>query len=564
VRGSAPPRATTDPHRAAAEAVLKAGGTISVMLSQRDRNVSKLADLPAESFVVYRVRFDYPDKPLGDVVKSLVPVQRSLDSFQVLKPTDAKYFTDEDMALLSGMDCMVLKLTDTAVTDVWASQLASNRRVTDAAFTKMGDAFSETIGNWPNLNHLIFSRSRLTTTGFEALHRCPGLTLLSYEDSDSLTGESLAELEKLPKLTSLSLWASPLDAGCLAALTKLKQLRRLRIQHCGVSDEDAVRLQQALPQAFIEHPVLSATSQEKECVEWILRHGGEVAGAAPIKSAESLTSTPTIVTFAKQVPDGAEAAHLTKLRYLLSLYWEGLNEADAALEHLGKLPSLDVLAITNSDLTGAGLRRLSELDGLNQLRLSRNGYLDDAALADLPSLPSLHVLNCDACPLYGPGLAHLSRTPNVQWLYLQDTAISSESLKHLVPLKKLRHLLLESTPIDDSAIKHLSQCTSLQRAQLNGTKVTGAGIERLHKALPNCTIQWDGPLVRPALLTQLGENFGQAPVNGSSEAKRGALGPAPPPAIAPFDAQQSSRTGCRLPFSNIMLLRGPPQRGAGM
>ena len=46
--------------------------------------------------------------------------------------------------------------------------------------------------------------------------------------------------------------------------------------------------------------------------------------------------------------------------------------------------------------------------------------------------------------------------------------------------------------LDDPALTPLGEMRNLKVLQLQGTKVTAAGIATLQKALPNCSIEWDG------------------------------------------------------------------------
>ena len=102
-------------------------------------------------------------------------------------------------------------------------------------------------------------------------------------------------------------------------------------------------------------------------------------------------------------------------------------------------------------------------------------------------------------------------------LYLSSTSITDEALKHVARLPNLTILSLEHTRVDDAGLAALRQCKNLETLRLTGSKVTQTGVALLRESLPNCDILWE---------------------------------PAPPLAIAPFDADQAQETSAgvgRLP-----------------
>jgi hypothetical protein len=95
----------------------------------------------------------------------------------------------------------------------------------------------------------------------------------------------------------------------------------------------------------------------------------------------------------------------------------------------------------------------------------------DATLEIVGTLPELKSLSMDAVRITDDGLKHVGKLTQLTRLRIPGTPISDEGLKHLEGLTKLEHLLLK-----------------------NVKNVTAGGVAALQKALPNCTIEWDGPM----------------------------------------------------------------------
>ena len=230
------------------------------------------------------------------------------------------------------------------------------------------------------------------------------------------------------------------------------------------------------------------------------------------------------------------------------------------MEHIATLSSLTDLWLGGSDLSDTGIERLTSLRQLEFLGLRGCQLVTDRGLEHLTKFEHLDNLDIAGLPLSNAGLAHVGRIDGLQHLCLASCVnLTSEGLQHLTRLPILRRLNLTFTPIDDGAIKYLQQMACLRILWLNGTKVSASGIEELRRALPKCVIFWDGDVVTVPLTPLSGDSALPAiaqptlpppsipplispPVKSpllGSEGKWQLPSDAPPPAIAPFDAQQA-------------------------
>ena len=106
------------------------------------------------------------------------------------------------------------------------------------------------------------------------------------------------------------------------------------------------------------------------------------------------------------------------------------NISDAALIHVAKLAHLTSLSLNNTDITDEGIKELAGLRSLESLDLSGTG-ITDASLQHLSRLERLHSLWLDGTDIDGSGLIHLTRLPDLNRLFLRNTGLAVDSV---VPL----------------------------------------------------------------------------------------------------------------------------------
>ena len=192
---------------------------------------------------------------------------------------------------------------------------------------------------------------------------------------------------------------------------------------------------------------------------------------------------------------------------------------DADLEHLlpylKRLPKLDQLILWNTQVSGDGLRRFSELSDLRSLDLGHSNLADagmeqvesltnlenlnlsdtaitDAGLKQIDRLSQLRVLDLSNTGISDAGLACLKDLSKLQILCLQQTQISDAGLEHLQHISGLKALFLANTSVSDAGLKHLKGLNNLRSLWLVNTKVTDTGVQELRTALPSLFVQTGG------------------------------------------------------------------------
>lgn len=133
------------------------------------------------------------------------------------------------------------------------------------------------------------------------------------------------------------------------------------------------------------------------------------------------------------------------------------------LEHLRKLPNLEYLDLSNTQVSGAELEKIRTLGNLYFLFLS-NTSVSDADAEHLQGLTNLGILD------------------------LTNTQITSTGMQHLKGLIHLKSLELSGTGVTDAGLEHLKRLKNLKALYLADTKVTDVGVDELQALLPNCKI----------------------------------------------------------------------------
>jgi hypothetical protein len=107
----------------------------------------------------------------------------------------------------------------------------------------------------------------------------------------------------------------------------------------------------------------------------------------------------------------------------------------------------------------------------------------------------------NGCPITESGLAELAKAKGLQDLTLEYCTgpLTGAGLKPLASLPLLRHLTLDGTPLDESSVGSLKLLTSLRVLDVRQTQRVADDILELHKALPKCSILWDGGLILPGM-----------------------------------------------------------------
>jgi hypothetical protein len=161
------------------------------------------------------------------------------------------------------------------------------------------------------------------------------------------------------------------------------------------------------------------------------------------------------------------------------------------LSHLDELSQNEALDLSFSALGSEGVRHLARMNRLSDLRLTGTPVAD-ADLAQVVASGGLRKLDLDETAVGDEGLRHVGRLPRLECLSLNHTRVEDAGLAHLEGTRQLEWLSLVGTKVTDAGLERLRPLGNLRYLSIVDTGVTSRGVEELRRALPQCTIDFDG------------------------------------------------------------------------
>ena len=287
----------------------------------------------------------------------------------------------------------------------------------------------------PTMEVLVGDKRGVTDKGLESLAGHPGLKTLDLTLS-GITNAGMAHLDKLPKLEEVNLKRCDITAPGYEALAKIKSLKRIRA-----------------PQTHFNGDCLAAL---KDCT-WL-----------EVLDLQDCNEVPK---------DQWKTLENFKNLKLLRLW--GPTVDDSTLEFILGAKNLKSLYLESTEVTAAGLEKVTVLAGVQTLSLTNAKNIYDAELEPIGKFNELTSLELRNCALNGKGLAHLTGLKKLKLLDLSETFVKDQRLEYLAGLTNLEDLNLWHTQVTDAGLVHLAGLKKLKRLNLDQCKITAAGTAHL-------------------------------------------------------------------------------------
>ncbi len=162
---------------------------------------------------------------------------------------------------------------------------------------------------------------------------------------------------------------------------------------------------------------------------------------------------------------------------------------DEVAEAVVEFPKLRLLELSFTQITDAGVEKLSHLDRLECFGLS-SPRITNAAMQDIVRLKNLTLLSIAGTKIGDESLDKLLELPKLTELRL-SAAVTNRGLPTIAKLTQLETLYLGGKQIDDRGLVHLQGMKNLKYLDVQTTNVTtdGAAVKHLQQALPNCHVR---------------------------------------------------------------------------
>lgn len=168
---------------------------------------------------------------------------------------------------------------------------------------------------------------------------------------------------------------------------------------------------------------------------------------------------------------------------------------DDDLRHVGNLPALQALFVTNQPINGSGLIHLAKLKHFTKLSFAITDIADEHApkLGQLPRLESLYLRDN---PLTGKTLPKMDR---LKCLSFDDCPISREFAAHPEKFPNLETLWLHDIEGLDGWLVQLAQFPTVKTLHISENDVSTESIAKLQTARPDLVIDvWREPKPTPS------------------------------------------------------------------
>ena len=153
------------------------------------------------------------------------------------------------------------------------------------------------------------------------------------------------------------------------------------------------------------------------------------------------------------------------------------------------LAEVTVVQLGGTEVTDGQLSRiLRDLPSVEYLGLN-NTAISDAGTAVLGRLKHLKSLSLSSTHVTDAGLENLRPCKELEILQLSDTRISDAGLGPLTGLPELRRLWVDGTGVTDAGMENLVGLPKLERLFVKGSKVGPQGIDKLKGAMPMLVIE---------------------------------------------------------------------------
>jgi len=155
---------------------------------------------------------------------------------------------------------------------------------------------------------------------------------------------------------------------------------------------------------------------------------------------------------------------------------------DSAMTHLAAMPALRVLWLDTTNVTDAGLQRLSQSKSIERLCLHWLDKITDRGVAHLRNMPQLKGLNVMHASLRDASLKLLATMPNIDYLHLPNEGLTDAGVAHLSKLTGLKYLWVNcasNSPLTDESLQVIGGLHRLEELHIVGTGFTAEGVAHL-------------------------------------------------------------------------------------
>jgi len=157
--------------------------------------------------------------------------------------------------------------------------------------------------------------------------------------------------------------------------------------------------------------------------------------------------------------------------------------SDIEFAQIRGLSDLEVLSLSEAQLSDEIADTLSTLVGLKSLRLEKSSIGDRSSMA-IGNLSQLSTINLPKCRISDQGILAWSSLPKVILMRIGSSNLSDAAMEMISKMSSLRFLHLIEVPITDIGLSKIQGMHQVESFYLDGSQVTDRGLSQLIEALP--------------------------------------------------------------------------------
>lgn len=151
-----------------------------------------------------------------------------------------------------------------------------------------------------------------------------------------------------------------------------------------------------------------------------------------------------------------------------SVSLRGTWVADTDLRRLTDYPDLEVLDLSLTHITDAGLQEIKNLTGITDFNLYFAEYVTDEGVAYIKDWKRLRRLNLHGTKASDTALEHIAGINTLESLDVGSTLMTDVGLERLTSLTNLRELRMGGNELGDAGLQALRQMPTLTYLDLSG------------------------------------------------------------------------------------------------
>ena len=334
------------------------------------------------------------------------------------------------------------------------------------------------------------------------LNAFPDVTELMLAGATGISDEGLKHLAACKQLKSLGLARTAVTNEGMKEVAKLKLLERLQLSHTSISDIGITNLGR---QPNLRSLVLIGTSVTDKC----LKELAEFKNLAVVNVKQSRVTDDglkwlrnarpnmeCVLPFVQLVVDDDQDDHQSSL---LALEPQE-NDSAEQREALQKIKALDgsvdrdeggkvtsAVLVGSQTLADEDLEFLKHFPDLDYLAIGFTNVSSNG-LKQVPQCTKLTILSLVKTRVDDEGLKEVAKLKHLERLLLSLTSITDVGIVNLGRMPNLQSIMLDETAITDEGIKELAEFKNLKLINLAGSNVTEEGINWLRKTRPDIRV----------------------------------------------------------------------------